>query len=333
MNEELLTIVQKASQNQPDWLQKKRSLALMLQKRFPLANQQQEWLTSWRQPLLVNNEEPSALNHDGDDFVALPITEAVQRYPELLQENLMEKAVRWQDNQLNAIHLALMDTGQFIYVPDNTKLTSPLKINLGTKSTNPHNLIIVGAGAELTIVEESKYLTAAPIYSATELLLGTGARVTFYQHNHYQSTLVRQAVHAYQARGALLNVDGIIPASQQGYSSFYSFLDGTDTHWNVKLAASVAETNQQEVVTQVDGYGEKTSAQVNEWGWVNPNAQVNWGKLATVDDEPLVLHQKQIVAGGDQFLVDGQEKEACFKTASDFFAAQLPDNSWLARQF
>ena len=151
MNEELLKTVQKASQGQPDWLQKKRSLAIMLQKRFPLANQQQAWLAKWQEPELVTNDESSLLNHDGDDFVALPINMAVQKYPELLQENLMEKAVRWQDNQLNALHLALMDTGQFIYVPDETKLEKPLKVGLVTRSNNPHNLIIVGAGAGNTI--------------------------------------------------------------------------------------------------------------------------------------------------------------------------------------
>ena len=155
MNEELLKTVQKASQGQPDWLQKKRSLAIMLQKRFALADQQQAWLAKWQQPELVTNDESSLLNHDGDDFVALPINVAVQKYPELLQENLMEKAVRWQDNQLNALHLALMDTGQFIYVPDETKLEKPLKVELVTRSNNPHNLVIVGAGAQVTIIEES----------------------------------------------------------------------------------------------------------------------------------------------------------------------------------
>ena len=69
----------------------------------------------------------------------------------------MEKAVRWQDNQLNALHLALMDTGKFIYVPDETKLEKPLKIELVTRSNNPHNLIIVGAGAQVTIIEEGSY--------------------------------------------------------------------------------------------------------------------------------------------------------------------------------
>ncbi len=331
MNEELLKTVQKASQGQPDWLQKKRSLAIMLQKRFPLANHQQAWLAKWQQPSIAGNDESLSLNHDGDDFVALPINVAVQKYPELLQENLMEKAVRWQDNQLNALHLALMDTGQFIYVPDETKLEKPLKIELVTRSNNPHNLIIVGAGAQVTIIEEGSYETQAPLYTATEILMGAGAQVKFCQNNSYYGNLVRQAVHSYQARSSKLDVEGIVPKNQHGYSSFYSFLDGPDAHWNVQLASMVKSDCQQEVVTQVDGYGENTSAQVNEWGWVAPNAQLKWGKLATVDDEPLELHQHRVIASSAKTVVNDQEETSHFNAPDDFFKTQLPASSWLAR--
>ena len=85
------------------------------------------------------------------------------------------------------------------------------------------------------------------------------------------------------------------------------------------------------MVTQVDGYGENTSAQVNEWGWVDSNAQIKWGKLATVDEEPLELHQHRIIASSDRIMVDDQEKAPSFNTSGDFFKAQLPANSWLAR--
>ncbi len=105
MNEELLKTVQKASQGQPDWLQKKRSLAIMLQKRFPLANHQQAWLAKCQQPSIAGNDESLSLNHDGDDFVALPINVAVQKYPELLQENLMEKAMLKEDMEILMAHL------------------------------------------------------------------------------------------------------------------------------------------------------------------------------------------------------------------------------------
>lgn len=335
MNEELLKIVQKASQEQPDWLRKKRSLALTLQERFPLAPHQQEWLTKWQPSVFVPDDQKkiSLLNHDGDDFVALPINKAVWKYPELLQENLMEKAVRWQDNQLNAAHLALMDAGQFIYVPDNTKMEKPLKIELVTRSNNPHNLIIIGAGAQVTISEESNYVAQSPVYAATEILLGTGAQVSFYQGNHYQSNLVRQVVHAYQARESRLNVESIIPENQRGDSSFYSFLDGVDTHWHVRLASLARANCRQEVATKVDGYGTKTSAQVSEWGWEESNAQVKWGKLTTVDDEPLMLQQNQIIANGRMLMVNDHEELAHFRGAQDFFKERLPVNSWLAGQF
>ena len=330
MKKELLKIVQMASRDQPAWLQKKRSLALILQERFSKAEQQQEWLTKWENPSLEINSDDSALIHDGDDYVALPINLAVQKYPELLQENLMEKAVRWQENQLNAIHLALMDVGQFIYVPDNTELKSPLELGLVTKSNNPHNLIIVGAGAKVSVVEESRYETEQPIYAATEILMGTGAQVKFYQDNHYQSDFTRQAVHAYQARESVLNIEGIIPAVSHNYNSFYSFLDGSNAHWNVKLASLVNNESQRKVTTQVDGYGEGTSADVKEWGWKTPNSQLEWGRLATVDGELLELHQQRVVASNKTLFINNMPRNSeNFSSAHDFFEEYLPIKSWL----
>lgn len=327
MNQKLLAIVQENAQVQPAWLQKKRSLAVMLEKRFPLAEQQQKWLTGWQSPQLMKNTEKFFLVHEGDDFVALPMAQAVNRYPELLQENLMEKAVRWQDSQLNAIHLALMDAGQFIYVPDKTKLMEPVNLRATSRSSNPHNLIIVGAGARVTISEESSYGFDGPIYAATEILMGTDAQVDFQQASHYKSPLVRQAVHAYQARGSQLNLEGIIPDAQEGYNSFYSFLDGNDTHWNAQLLAT-GETNQTKVVTQVDGYGENTSAQVNSWGW--NNSHLEWGKLTTVDEEPLTLHQKQVIGRPGMVTINGeQQKIIALKSQSEFVQHYLPKNSWL----
>lgn len=329
MDENLLTLVQKNAEKQPAWLQKKRSLAVMLQKRFALAEQQQKWLTQWQQPELMTTVEDSYLVHEGTDYVALPLLMAVEKYPELLQENLMEKAVRWQDSQLNAIHLALSDAGQFIYVPDNTTLKEPLKLNLTTKSCNPHNLIIVGAGAKVSIEEISNYKSEQPIYAATEILIGTGAAVDFYQSAHYQSSLVRQATHSYQARQSVLNLAATVPKSKQGYSSFYSFLDGSDSHWNVHLAANVKKDQQQKVITQVDGYGMNTSAQVAEWGWTSNNSQLDWGKLTTVDDEPLELHQDVVTGSAEKVTINDQQS-AGLKTAAAFFKQYLPQDSWLS---
>ena len=51
-----------------------------------------------------------------DSLTAMPLEEAVNEYSTLLQENLMEKAIFWQESQLAAMHLANIDCGQFIYL-------------------------------------------------------------------------------------------------------------------------------------------------------------------------------------------------------------------------
>lgn len=333
MNEELLNKVQYNSRNEPAWLQKKRALAVMLQDRFSLVSDQQDWLNKWQTTTDRMNQDQDYLQHEGQDYVALPIENAVEEYPELLQENLMEKAVQWQDSQLNAMHLALMDAGEFIYVPDDTRVKQPLEIKLTTDSSNPHNLIIIGAGAKVTIEEQSHYEGTMPLYAATEILVGTGAQVEFRQVNTYRSKLVYHAVHAYQARESHLDIVGLIPEAQRVVSSFYSFLDGQNSHWNASLAAVSHNNCQQDIQTLVDGYGEETSAQVNEWGWQEANSQLHFAELATVDDEPLDLRQAQVVGEPGKLTRDLKPEVSEFETSSQFFGKMIPANSWLKGQF
>ena len=117
MNEQLLKQIQAASQDQPAWLQQKRQLAMMRAEELPTDQWQTPLLDSWsnHSQLTITNEQ--GVTHT-DGYVDLPIFKAAQQYPELLQENLMEKAIDWQASQVNALHLALLNGGRFIYIPD-----------------------------------------------------------------------------------------------------------------------------------------------------------------------------------------------------------------------
>ena len=119
MKPDLLDQVQAATQGQPDWLRKKRQLAMMMAHELPVTDHQQTVLKKWLQnPQLDIDDEQVTTTLDG--YVNLPIFLAAQQYPELVQENLMEKAINWQASQLNALHLAFLNGGRFVYVPNNT---------------------------------------------------------------------------------------------------------------------------------------------------------------------------------------------------------------------
>lgn len=333
METNLIKQVQANAIHQPAWLQKKRSLAVMLKNRFKLAPGQQTFIEAWQDPHLLTESEPSYQLHLANDYVALPLQKAALQYPELLQENLMEKAVRWQDSQLNALHLALMDAGQFVYVPDHQQLTQPLQFNLESQSQNPHNLIIVGAGAEVTIDEYSHYGNPEPTYAATEILVGTGATVHYRQMEHFRTSQIRHAIHVYQARQAHVDLAVVAPRGQESYSSLYSFLDGNGSQWSLGLAAMAEHGQHLQIHTLVDGYGVDTTASVNEWGWHSADSQVDFGKLATVDDEPLPLTQHSYLGSPNGMRIDGQlDSTTTFDSVQDFFDQKRVTNDWLKEQ-
>lgn len=332
MNNQLLTIVQANAAHQPTWLQQKRSLALMMQNRLQSVPEQPEWIQNWQNPRLLTESEPSYQLHLGNDYVLLPFQKAALQYSELLQENLMEKAVRWQANQLNAMHLALIDAGQFMYVPDHHHLATPFQLRLITNSQNPHNLIIVGAGAHVTIEDDEECQNTDATYLATELLVGTGAHVHYCQRSTFNTDRVRHAVHVYQARQSRVQLSVQVPSNALTRSSFYSFLDGNESHCQVNLLAQAGHQQDIAAQVQVDGYGTQTSAENNAWGWCDAGSHLQFSKLTTVDDEPLTLRQHQVVAGPQAVLINDQEQGTVhYRDAPSFFHQSAINDPWLRR--
>ncbi|WHO86083.1 SufD family Fe-S cluster assembly protein [Limosilactobacillus oris] len=270
---------------EPDWLQKKRQLATLLQARFPTVPGQEKWLP-WQQT--ANHQSRGWLRHTGT-YVALPLAAAVQNYSELLQENLMEKAIRWQDNQLFAAHLANIDGGQFVYVPDDCHLTAPVEIAGQGQLANPHNLIIVGAHSRVTIKEHLMVKSAQGMFAGTEILLGTGAKVDYQQENDLRAPAVYAAVHAYQAHGAHLSSTLVVNNAGDLTLSTSDFLDGAASTWTVKVSLDPGKTGRLHFHPLVDGFGQGSHADLTTR--VNDLAagQVELTPFRTGSGEPLSL--------------------------------------------
>ena len=138
MNQQLLSQVMASCVYAPDWLMKKRQLAVLLQERFKSTPATEKIIAAWLEnPSLAQLEQSVGEQANADQvkaavphttgWVNLPLFAAANVYPELLQENLMEKAISWQDSQLNAMHLALLNGGRFIYIPDGTIVKEPIE--------------------------------------------------------------------------------------------------------------------------------------------------------------------------------------------------------------
>ncbi|MDN3537009.1 hypothetical protein QPX96_04055 [Limosilactobacillus fermentum] len=65
-----------------------------------------------------------------------------------------------------------------MYVPDGTERPAPVVLAGEHSHPNVHDLILVGAGATVTIIDDQPMATTKPSFHATELLLGNEPTLT-----------------------------------------------------------------------------------------------------------------------------------------------------------
>ena len=287
MNQQLLSQVMASCVNAPDWLMKKRQLAVLLQERFKSTPAAEKIMAAWLEnPSLAQLEQSADEQANADQvkaavpsttgWVNLPLFAAANAYPELLQENLMEKAISWQDSQLNAMHLALLNGGRFIYIPDGTIVKEPIELTVDCPLPNYHNLVIVGAGAQATIVEHQTATSRQPAYFGTELLLGDGARVDYYQSNRFSAVQNHQAVRAYQAQHSVLNMYLALFDEHDLTTDFYANLDGQGGAAEIKMVTIASGQQVQDVQTQILNHGPHTVGNIVQNGVAKDKAVLNF---------------------------------------------------------
>ena len=281
MNQELLEQVQVASQHQPAWLQQKRQLATLRSTDLPIDHWQEPMVDCWqKRPNLTKTNEQVTTSSAG--YVDLPIFIAAEQYPELLQENLMEKAIDWQANQINALHLALLNGGRFIYVPDGAVVKQPIELAYSGTECNYHNLVIVGANAQVTIVEQVHAQNDQPSYVGTELLLGNSAKVDYYQSNTFTADHNWESVRAYQAGDSLLNMYVALFDRHHLVGDFHSNLDGDGSNANFKMVGIATHDQLQEINTRIDNHGLHTDGEILQNGVVKDQAVLNFHAVGKI---------------------------------------------------
>ncbi|HJF53594.1 MAG TPA: SufD family Fe-S cluster assembly protein [Limosilactobacillus coleohominis] len=281
MKPDLLDQVQVATQGQPDWLRQKRQLAMMMAQKLPVTDHQQTVLKKWLQnPQLDIDDEQVTTTPDG--YVNLPIFIAAQQYPELVQENLMEKAINWQANQLNALHLAFLNGGRFVYVPNNTVVDQPIELHASVSGCNYHNLIIVGANSKVTIIENEVASGQQPSYLGTELLLGDSAQVNYYQSNTFTADHNWESVRAYQAGDSLLNIYSAFFDRHHLDADYHANLDGDGSHANFKMVGIATRDQVQDIHTRIDNHGLHTDGEILQNGVVKDQAILNFHAVGKI---------------------------------------------------
>ena len=131
--------------------------------------------------------EHSSLDELGQSVLVLPLLEAAGTHGELVEKHLAKHA-EMQDHAFTALNTAMSGDGVFVHVPDGAVVDLPIHVlNLTTcpdepVMTNPRNLIVVGDGASVTVIED--YVCAGDdVYftnAVTEIVVGKEANVTHY---------------------------------------------------------------------------------------------------------------------------------------------------------
>lgn len=276
---------------EPAWLTKKRQLAQVIQGRLPKFSGQERWLP-WQ--IKTGGYQENWLVHQGRDFMAAPLTQAVDNYSTFLQENLMEKGISWHDNQLFAAHLANIDGGQFIYVPSNRQVVVPITFAPRGMMTNPQNIIIVGANSEVTLVEKMVVKSAQPLFADTEILVGANARVHFKQNNQLRAPVIFQGLSLYQARGASVRTDQTMENDGDVTIKLSNFLDGDASQWTARAMLNPHEYGRYHFLPQVDGFGKGSQASLTTYFDQDEGGTVLAEPFKPTSGEPLMTNERVI---------------------------------------
>jgi Fe-S cluster assembly protein SufD len=116
---------------------------------------------------------------------------AVHAQPELVQQYFMTQVVTPDQNKFTALHAALWDTGAFVYVPANVKVELPLQIilNQGEGAGGYHHtLVVVEAGAEVTVVDDLIGGKNALQSAVVELIVGDNSVVRYLNLQDFDHT-------------------------------------------------------------------------------------------------------------------------------------------------
>ncbi len=133
------------------------------------------------------------------------LREALESQPELVEEHLGRYAT-YESNPFVALNTNNFEDGAFVHIPANTIAEKAIWIDykaVAERTTHPRNLIIVGAGSQVQIVE--RYTGAGRYFtnSVTEIVVGENAVVEHIKLEEESGEAFHVAtIQAYQARNS-----------------------------------------------------------------------------------------------------------------------------------
>lgn len=204
-----------AQRNEPFWLREKRSYALEIFDELSLPESKYTKIKGFKpeilNPFLAGNPDKVLFDINkldifivqantsvrykispeySDKVVLMTLVDALDKYGDLVREKIFTK-FKYDQNKFTALHLALLNSGVFVYVRDNVEIDKPVYIVNEVQSENAgifsHNLIVIGKNSYVTIVEENHCCLGneyAVVTNVSEIFGDEGSSINFISINN-----------------------------------------------------------------------------------------------------------------------------------------------------
>lgn len=261
-----------ATDNQePDWFVKRRLEALELMGELNLPEIQRFNYRTWQMTPDIESILPTQIKPH-QDVILTDFFTAVKEYPELIQNNFMNKVIKTNENKLTAYHTAMVNNGIFLYVPKDTVVEEPIEIQIDQDSSTPfvsHILIVAEANTQFSFIQ--KMTTTGDKIALANCIVEIVAKDNS-QIRYAAVDELGQNVTSYLSRRAYVGndayVDWSIGLMNDGntIADFDTDLYGQGSHAEIKVVDITANRQQEGVNTRVTNYGKHSIGNINQRG-------------------------------------------------------------------
>lgn len=217
---------------------------------------------------------------------------ALQEYPELVQEYYMQKAVKMDEDQLTALHVAFMNTGLFLYVPKNVVIDEPIEalfFQAGDIAQHyfKHVLIVADEHSEFSYLERfqttGEALKKVSGNIIVEVIAKAGAKVKYSAVDQLGESITSYM----NRRGYIMRdatVDWAIGVMNDGnvIADFDSDLVGEGAHANVKIVAISSGKQTQGIDTRVTNKAPHTIGHILQHGVIREKGTLTFNGIGHI---------------------------------------------------
>ncbi|MFB5660830.1 Fe-S cluster assembly protein SufD [Alteribacillus sp. HJP-4] len=220
----------------------------------------------------------SNLKEQGVLFVDLET--AAKEHSELLRKYFMSQAVNVDENRLNALHVALLNGGTFVYVPKNVVVEAPLQTVNWQEDPEAglfnHVIIVTEDNSDVTFLEnyvsfnKDKQAVANII---SEVYAGPGSKISYGAVDHFE-----KGVTTYVNRRGYVEKDGRIDWAlgqmNEGntVSDNTTLLQGEGSNTDSKSVTIGRGEQSQNFLTHIIHYGKHSDGQILTHGVMKDSA-------------------------------------------------------------